>query len=385
MPERGAAAPLRVVHVVRQFSPCMGGLEGGVQSMAHYQRETLGIDARVVTLDRAFTAPATRLSPEDNVQGIPVKRLPWRGSTRYPIAPGVVRAVREADVVHVHAIDFFFDALAATSPWHGRPMIATTHGGFFHTGAQIGLKRLYFRTVTRASARAYHTIVACSPADAAMFAPIAGRRMVLIENGVDVDKFAGRAAQQPTRHIIAFGRFASHKRIEVLFDLLARLRRSGDWTLTVAGSPGDRGLDDLTARAEAAGVGSAVRFNLSPTEAELATAIGDASYFACASAFEGFGLAAVEAMSAGLLPVLSAIPPFSALIERAGKGLLFDPADLDAAAANLLAIHAAGDLDGATRARVMQTASTYAWPAVAAAYAELYQDATRRSTRTAAG
>ncbi len=384
MEAKSATGALRVVHVVRQFSPSVGGLEDAVRNLVRYGRDVEGLDARVVTLDRVFTAPSERLPAQDVVDGIPVTRIPWTGSTRYPIAPGVLRHLDGADVVHVHAIDFFFDALAATRMIHGRPLVCSTHGGIFHTGAQLGLKKLFFQTVTRTSAKAYDVIVACSAADAAMFAPIAGRRLVTIENGVDVAKFAGRASAQPTRRIISFGRLASHKRITSLFAVLAALRRANsEWTLTVAGAAGDQPEAELAAAAQDAGVADAVRFVSNPDDTALAREIGMASYFASASAHEGFGIAAVEAMSSGLLPVLSDIPPFASLIQRTREGMLFDPAQPEQAAAQLNAIEATGGPTEARKKRVADVAASFAWPAASTAYARVYHRVSRRPVERA--
>ncbi|MGO8586944.1 glycosyltransferase, partial [Rhizobium ruizarguesonis] len=71
--------------------------------------------------------------PREDIDGIEVVRIPWSGTSRYPLAPQVFRHLADADLVHVHAIYFFFDALAWGRLLHGRPMIVTTHGGLFHT------------------------------------------------------------------------------------------------------------------------------------------------------------------------------------------------------------------------------------------------------------
>ena len=362
---------MKVVHVVRQFHPSVGGLEDGVLSLARTQRARGICASSVVTLDRAFTDRATRLAPADAVEGVPVRRLPWRGSTRYPLAPSVLRAIAGADLVHVHAIDFFFDFLAATRPLHGRTLVASTHGGFFHTGAGR-LKRAYFATVTRASVRAYAAIVACSANDAAIFAPIAADRMTTIENGVDFGRYARAASASPNRRIICFGRLASHKRIDRLFLLLAELRRrSPEWSLVVAGSPGDQPLETLRRMARAAGVAEAVQFELSPETDRLRSLIGSCAWFASASEHEGFGLAAVEALAAGLFPILSDIPPFAALTRRTGLGMLFNPADPEPAAARIEGAFAswkAPSDDVLARA-----VAPYDWGGVALRYSEVYE------------
>jgi alpha-1,3-mannosyltransferase len=365
---------LKILHIVRQFSPSVGGLEDSVLSLARIQRDALGIDARVLTLDRAFGDP-TLLPATDSVEGVPVRRIGWRGSTRYPIAPGVLRHLGDATIVHVHAIDFFFDFLAATRWLHGRTLVASTHGGFFHTRALRAIKTLWFRTVTRASLHAYARIVACSHSDALMFEPIAGTRLLTIENGINQQKFRATAAADPTRTIVSFGRFAHHKQIDLLFPLLARLRAGGEnWRLIVAGRPADQSEADLAAAARAAGVADAVRFVIAPSDEDLRTLFGQASYYGCLSRHEGFGLAAVEALSAGLIPVLSDIVPFRRLAEQTGIGIVRPAGDLDGMARDLLALHARGD--GAVRhlrAHAIRESSRYDWNDVARRYADLYR------------
>src|SRR5439155_12563194 len=122
-----------------------------------------GHRVRVVTLDRLFksTRKAT-LPARDAIAGAEIVRIPFIGSSRYPIAPSVIKFVRGADVVHVHGVDFFFDYLAWTKPLHRRRLVASTHGGFFHTQYAARLKQFYFFTMTRLSLRWYDGIAAVS-------------------------------------------------------------------------------------------------------------------------------------------------------------------------------------------------------------------------------
>src|SRR5450631_3086470 len=128
---------MRITHVVRQFHPAVGGLETVALELASTQVRA-GHSVRVVTLDRIFNSPnETRLSARDSIHGIDVVRIPFFGSTRYPIAPSVIKHLGKADIVHVHGIDFFFDYLAWTKLFHRKQLVASTHGGFFHTGYMV--------------------------------------------------------------------------------------------------------------------------------------------------------------------------------------------------------------------------------------------------------
>ncbi len=365
---------LHVCHVVRQFPPAIGGLEEAVSNLAAALATIPGIETSVVTLDRRFGDLATRLPAHGAHRGVPVRRIPFHGSTRYPIAPAVLRSLRGADIVHVHAIDFFFDFLALTRPLHRRPLVASTHGGFFHTAFASTFKRLYFNSITRVSAKRYARIFGSSENDSALFRRIAPKRTVTIENGVDIDKWRGRAAVEQVPAMICIGRFSSNKAIPRLFTLLAALGEP--WRLIIAGQESDTTATDLRHAADGAGVGGRVEIVTDADDAAMTELIGRASYVVSASRYEGFGLSIVEGMSAGLTPLVSAIPPFERLIALTGRGVAIDFDDPGAAAGAVCAAHLAARDDYA-RERLLNIAAVerYGWPGVAAQFAEAYGEA----------
>lgn len=372
-PARAAKPGPLIVHVVRQFHPNRGGLEDVVMNLGR-ALIARGYRVRVVTLDRLFTAPDRHLAARETVNGIEVVRIPWKGSTRYPFAPQVFRHLADADLVHVHAIDFFYDALALGWLLHRRPMVATTHGGFFHTAKHALVKKIWFRTLTRVSALAYRRIVGCSRSDTALFSEIAAGRTVLIENGADTAKFAGRASVVPVKRLVTIGRFSINKRIDRLLDALkALVERDDAWALEIVGVPGDLTVADLDAWIAARGLQRHVSIHCNLENDAIARLIEGCSLFASASEYEGFGLVAVEAMSAGLKPVLNTNDAYRLLGERHPQLALADFANAREAA---LAIEAAfRDLNEdaeANRAALIAEAHDYSWSRVADRYVAVY-------------
>lgn len=366
---------MRIVHVVRQFAPGVGGLEEVVGRLAEAQARA-GLDVRVVTLDRIFADPEVRLVARDSWMGAEVVRIPWRGSTRYPLAPSVLAHIRDADVVHVHAIDFFFDFLALTRAIHGKPLVATTHGGFFHTKAHGGLKRVWFKTITRASAGAYKAIVACSAADFAMFEPIAPKNLTTIENGVDIGKFADRASPSPVRRLIAIGRFSDNKRYDRLLDATAELvRRDPEWRLDMAGAESDWSAARMKQEIAARRLDAHVSVHVRPTNEAVADLVSKASLFVSASEHEGFGLSLIEAASAGLAVVAQGNEAFLAFARHCPDIAIADYAEPAAAAQLILDTFERLTKDAALRARMMAAAQRYDWPGVANSYLETYRRA----------
>ncbi len=376
----GTGGP-RITHVVRQFWPQQGGLEESVRQLCVALRRDFGANVDVVTLDRTFSDGAVH--PEhDMVEGIPVRRIGYHGSQRYPVAPAFLAATAGADLLHVHAIDFFFDSLALARTFRDVPMVASTHGGFFHTAFASRLKSAYFATVTRASCRAYDVIGASSIADAERFAPIAADRLEVIENGVDIAKWSGAGSETFAPVMIAIGRWSSNKNMAALFPLLAALRSDGTpWQLIIAGNPHDVSRADLDRWATAARVSDAVEIHTGPSTQALTALIGRASFFVSLSDYEGFGIAAVEGLSAGLVPILSDIANYRVFIERAGVGTIV-PRDAETAAAliRIVAKQAAAN-PGEYRHRAMAAATQYEWRAVAARWQAIYTRLLDRQSR----
>lgn len=372
-----SGSPL-VVQVVRQYPPSRGGLEDVVSNLSRLLLKR-GFRVRVVTLDRLFVDPGTTLPAHDVIDGVEVVRIPWKGSSRYPVAPQVFRHIADADLVHVHAIDFFFDALAWTRPFHGKPMVATTHGGFFHTKNYAAIKNVWFKTVTRLSASAYRSVVCCSQSDLDLFAQIAGRRSVLVENGVDNEKFAHLSSLVPQRRIITIGRFSVNKRLDRLFDTIYALNKiEPDWALDVVGSVSDHSEADIRNEIARRGLEGQVTLHVGLENEEVRKLIGRASLFASASEYEGFGLVAVEAMSAGLVPVLHTNDAYNALGNRHGGIFLADFARPEEAAAAVRKAyqHLSSDPE-VVRNAMIDAAATHAWASVADRYVAIYKDALR--------
>ncbi len=376
-----------IVHVVRQFHPGIGGLEAVVRALATEQ-VAAGHRVRVVTLDRLFNVACPQTLPaHERLDGIEIARIPYFGSQRYPLAPSVLRHITGADIVHVHAIDFFFDYLAWTKPLHGRRLVVSTHGGFFHTQFASRLKRLWFSTVTRASMTCYEGVAAVSASDFERFRKVRTQGIVCIENGANVSTFRAASAPMLRKSIVSVGRFAKNKRLDLLVQFMRVLRcHDPEWRLTIAGRPGDLKTEDVSALVAGAGLRDAIDVIDSPSDEAVRSLMRGSSFVASASDYEGFGVAAVEGMSAGLIPLLSDIPPFRRLVARTGMGIIVDYARPEAGARQLLQSFAGlAKRYKEQRAACMRAAAEFDWRHVSRDYAALYDAAMGAGSRTILG
>lgn len=377
---------MRILHVVRQFHPAIGGLENFVLSLARQQRFE-GQDAEVLTLDRIFHQPGERLPAEDTVEGVPVRRIGYSGSYKYPLAPSAVLKLSNFDIVHVHGVDFFCDYLAAIRLFHRKPLVLSTHGGFFHTGYARNLKQIYFHTATRVALRSYSRVFASSVNDFELFKPLARRNLVLVENGVDTEKFRAAASTTFRPSYLFLGRFSSNKRLDLLIEVFRELAETDPRSeLTIVGRDWDDTQSGIEAAIGAAGLGERVHLLTGLREDDIRRVMSSCSFFITASDYEGFGISLVEAMSAGLIPIVSPIPSFRAIVDKAGAGLVVNFAETKAAAARIAQFVADvkpgyNDL----RESMIAASEPYSWPRVAQEFTQQYDAVMGERRRTILG
>lgn len=362
---------MRILLVSRVFWPNIGGIERHVQWLAEALRAR-GHVANVVTLDRAFEDGRT-LPLRGEIGGIEITRVPFRGSTRYPIAPGVLRHVRGYDVVHVHAVDFLADWLVATRPVHGRPVVLSTHGGFFHTAYAQKAKQAWFHTMTRGLVRAVDELIYTSDQDQELFAKLT-RRGRIIRNAVDIAPWAALKRQPVAGQSVTMGRIDVHKGLSRLLRTLAaaRDRDARPFRHRVLGPCVVDGLlPALIAERDALGLRDHVQFEgMVPIET-MYLAVQSAELGLWPAEYESFGISVVESMGAGLPPLMQDNRAFRYFVE--GKsGSLTNFGDADRAAADLLRLRDRSDAAEASVASRTK-AGQYGWASVIEQIEEVYR------------
>jgi glycosyltransferase-like protein len=199
-----------------------------------------------------------------------------------------------------------------------------------------------------------------------------GLKATVIPNGVDAARFAAAAAGAARgrwrarlgRYVLTVGGIEPRKGSLELLEAYA-LMGDPDLQLVIAG--GETLFDYRSyrttwdKRAAELGVAPVV---LGPVDdAELPSLVAAAEVFAFPSVKEGFGLAPMEALAAGVPLVVSDLPVFREIFRDAAS-YATGPEDL---ARHLLA---APSTDCSARGRAL--AATYSWPTAAAAHLEFY-------------
>ncbi len=326
---------MKIVHIVRQFYPMIGGIENYVMSLAALQSKNH--EVTVITLDRSFM-DGKQYPLNESIGNIPIIRIPYKGSNRYPLAPSVLKYLKPFDVVHVHCVDFFMDYLALTKWIHRKKIILTTHGGFFHT-AKFGLiKKIFFNFVTRFTIKLYDQVIACGESDYNTFSKISNS-IVQIDNGVNTQPYLETEKKVVPGEIVYIGRIDVHKRIDNLIKLIAHLsQRNIKAHLAIVGPDWNRQQDGLVSLANTLDVSDLVEFRGAISNEELIRAYSKAKLFVSASEYEGFGLTAIEALASGTPCVLHNNESFSRLFINKPFAIISDFSDLTNTANKVVSI-----------------------------------------------
>jgi len=317
---------MKILHVVRQFFPSTGGTETLVYQLCK-NLQMLGHEVKVITLSRLFSMPDKILPRHEIFKGIPVERINFRGSRRYPLAPSVLVKLKGFDIIHIHCIDFFSDFLALSKIWHKKKIVVNTNGLFFHTNDYKVLKNIFLRTVVRFSQLFWdHTI--CISQNDYKIAKIAvsTSKLSIIEPGIDLPLFSKQQKNFRTllkkRQILFIGRLQRHKRVDQLIRLL-HLLPDKKVKLIIAGPDWENLWPEFQSLSFQLGLKDRVVYKGEISEEAKINLLMESMVLGSASEYEGFGITVVEALACGTPVLLNKIPTFQEITDPVSKALAF--------------------------------------------------------------
>lgn len=366
---------MKIAHIMRQYYPTIGGIQNVVAHLAKEFIET-GHEIEVIALNRLFDKGKTCLDDAEIVDNIQVYRVPYWGSKRYPISPTILRHLRNYDLIHLHSSDFFLDYLALTKFLYDAPLIFSSHGLFFHTSFAKNLKTLYFKTITRLSLKNVTTIVCDSKQDYKLLTSIAPlHKLTHIPNGVKYELFSSFPIENKDPNLlISIGNLTANKRQDKLIEVFAHLTKlNPKAVLVIIGADKGR-LSFLKELSLKLGIQNKVKFTGKISDQDLFKYLSKASIFLSASSYEGFGIALLESMASGCLPIVQANPAHHELVQND----LF-LANFDDHIQATQKIQSIMSLSLEAKAKLIKTlrANTtyYSWENIASQYMQIYTDA----------
>jgi glycosyltransferase involved in cell wall biosynthesis len=312
---------LKVLHVHRIGG--IGGSERHLLTLLPALAER-GVDVCFLGLDDPSRAP----DPFYERLSVPLERLPAPRDVDPLLAVRIVRAVRRVrpDIVHTHLVHAdVYGTLAA------RRLVSTKHNDDpFRAGP--------FRFVERVLARRAARVIAITDALARFQVERVGipaDKLVVIPYGLD-DLPEPWGENPPddvradARVLLAVCRLEQQKGVDVAVRALVRVReREPDAQLVVLGEGPER------ARLEALADELSVPVHLPGRVPDVAAWLRRADVLVHPVRWEGFGLAVLEAMLAGLPVVASWVSSLPELVADGETGVLVPPDDPDALGAGI--------------------------------------------------
>ncbi|HET9382127.1 MAG TPA: glycosyltransferase [Streptomyces sp.] len=315
---------MRALHVITGLG--VGGAEQQLRLLLRH----LPVECDVVTL--TDPGPVAAGLSDD---GVRVTHLGMSDNRDLSVLPRLVRLIRSGryDLVHTHLYRACLYGRVAARAAGVRAVVATEHslGDTQMEGRPLsaGVRALYL-----AGERLGRTTVAVSPTVAARLARwgVPAPRITVVPNGVDLDRFRfNPAVRQRTRRRLGLppdayvvggiGRLTAGKRFDTAVRALALLPPDC-WLLLVGGGPEENALRRAAHRAGVADrvllTGERPVVPESPRRPALPALACAMDVLVSPSPEEAFGLAVVEALTAGLpvlyasCPALEDLPPRTA-------------------------------------------------------------------------
>jgi glycosyltransferase involved in cell wall biosynthesis len=381
---------VRIVHISDCYPPRLGGIETQVRALA-VRQAAAGHDVHVIT---ATPGTSVRRGTE-TLDGVVVHRTTASMPAELPVHPRVNRVVRElladggaaagADAVHVHGgvVSPFAYPAGRVARQLGLPTVATIHGvwgGVFSPAVR-------FADLVTGWTRWGVVLTAVSDAAADPIRRIVGPDVpvTLVPNGIDVERWRiPHVAGDPDEvRLVAVMRLAPRKRALPLVSMVEEASRylpsgrrvrltivgDGPATAQVRRRIERHGLAYGTCVVDLAG-------RLTPDQVRATLAASDA--FVAPARLESFGIAALEARTAGLPVLAYASTGISTFVHHEREGLLAadDRAMVDAIARIVS--------DAALRERIArhnrETEPDQAWPHVLELVEAAYAAARARAT-----
>ncbi|MFI5360984.1 MAG: glycosyltransferase family 4 protein [Elusimicrobiota bacterium] len=283
---------------------------------------------------------------------------PGRGKWKYPLS--MLRARRlvrrlKPDIVHTHYATS--GGLAGLVCGHV-PTVVTAHGTDLREGFDSWIWRPLLKAVFEQAACV--NTVSSDLTGMAVSLGVAPRKIAELTPGVDTARFSpdGRRA------ILGSGalRLLCTRRLEAVYDprtiveALGIVRTRGvDFKMTFAGAGDLR--EELERLAARLGLGGAVAFAGELRGGEMPGLLREHDVYLSASRADGTSLSLLEAMSAGLFPIVSRIRANEAWLDHGIGGLLHEAGDPEDLAARVLELAGrpslAASAAGINRARVV--------------------------------
>ena len=381
----------RVLHVIPSVAQSNGGPSKAIGQM---ERVLAALGVEVVTATTDDDGPHGRLAVATGTA------VACNGATRFyfprqtgpykvslPMLRWLRREVPRFDLVHVHAL---FSFAPVTAAWIARgagvPYIIRPLGVLNSYGMEQRRSRLKVLSMALLEGRLLRDAAAVhfTADQERMEAELLGvpMRSSVVALGIEpmpavsADAFLAAHPTVGNRRLLFLSRIDPKKNIEVLLEAVASSRSSIPGLSLIICGDGEAGyVAHLKALSRGLGLGDSVVWAGHVEGVLKASAFAAAELFVLPSISENFGIAAVEALSAGLPCILGEGVAVAPRVAEAGAGVAIAPTADAVAGAIITMLGATGGLAQASAAARELAASEYSLDAMGKGLMTMYASA----------
>lgn len=282
----------------------------------------------------------------------------------------LARQLHHFDLIHVHLFPAQLWVAMAKSLTNKRTVLITTEHSTYNYR-----RKAWFRPIDKWMYSQYSAI-ACISQDALSalidWVPDIAGKATVIPNGINLEKIVTARAASKSKILLDDSRpvILSIGRLQPQKDHAAALRaitKIPDAQLVIVG------VGEMRQQLEqlAFSLGITERVHFLGRRLDVPELIKMADIYVQSSNFEGFGIAALEAMAGGLPVIASDVPGLNHVVE--GAGILFPPGDADALAEAISSLLSSQELRSKLSQAGMEKAKEFSIEKTAELYIELYQ------------
>lgn len=286
------------------------------------------------------------------------------------------------DLVHAHTVLPDGQAAMYIRRQYGIPYVVTIHGDdLYNTINQSYKRKSAIEDVLNESSKIIIVGSSLRKIILSNFHKIQAKNILVINNGVDINKFNSPARSYPNRNkfkILSVGSLIERKGHTLVLEVLGELSGKLSVEYMIVGDGQERARLEQSVKEK--GLSKIVKFHGSKAPNEIPKFMKDSDLFVLPSWDEGFGVVYLEAMASGLPIIASKEQGIEDVIRNGENGFLVKPGDSD----NLLEICEKVISNRSLYERIskeaIKTASSYTWDKNAQETLKIYNQVLENKT-----